>query len=268
MFLEPLERHLRFSRVNKLAYLFLVLFLPALFAQERPFEISRLIDSPTATAVQHGEALAQAHVFTGGGMLVGGEVGILPRLTVGAYYGANNLVGNYEIRWFKYPGFSLTYSILDRSEWYPAVSAGFTSQGVGPFYDPGARKNERFLTKAKGFWIAASNNYEVDYLGIVGMHLGMNLNTFESADDRDFSFYLGFNKRVSPWLEAVTEYDIATNDDSPRALGRGKGYWNVAVRCSPIESVAVEIVLRDLLTNNKLNSTPSRELRFSYCIAL
>jgi hypothetical protein len=244
----------------------LLISASALFGRET--EISRLIDSPTAAALQHGELLAQAHLFAGGGMMVGGEVGVLPRLTVGAYYGGNNLVGNYEIRWFKYPGVSLTYNVFDRNEWYPAVSAGFTSQGVGPFYDPGPRKNERFLTKAKGFWIAASNNYEVDYLGIVGMHLGMNLNTFESTDDRDFSFYVGFNKWVSPWLEAVTEYDLATNDDSRRALGRGKGYWNVAVRCSPIGSAAIEVILRDLLTNNKLNSTPSRELRFSYRIAL
>lgn len=257
----------KFLRMKKLSqFALLLIAASAVLAQER--EIGRLIDCPTAAVLQHCELLGQAHLFTGGGMLLGGEVGILPRLTIGMFYGANNLVSNDKIDWFKYPGLSLAYHFFEQSGWCPSVSAGFTMQGIGPYYDPGPRKSERFLTKAKGFWIAASNNYEVDYLGIVGMHLGVNLNTFESTDDRDLSLFFGFNKWVWPWLEVVTEYDIATNDNSPRALGHGKGYWNAGLRCHLAEPAVLEIVVRDLLTNNKLNSTPSRELRFSYRVPL
>jgi hypothetical protein len=246
----------------------IVLFLSAqlLFAQEP--EIGRLIDCPTAAVLKQNDLVTRVYLFTGGGMCAGGEYGLLPKLSVGLYYGANNLIGNREIRWFKYPGVSVAYRFQERDEWIPALSAGLTMQGEGPYFDPGPRKYERFLTKAKGFWVAGSNLFEVDYIGVVGAHAGFNWNPFENADDRDLSFYLGFNKEF-PWgLEGMTEYDIATNDNSPRALGRGRGYWNIGLRWHFVEPAAVEIIMRDLLTNNKLNSTPSRELRFSYRISL
>ena len=69
-------------------------------------------------------------------------------------------------------------------------------------------------------------------------------------------------------LEFVTEYDFALNDNSPRALGRGRGYWNMGLRWRIINPVTVEVIVRDVLNNNRLNSTPSRELRFSYSIPL
>ncbi len=238
----------------------------AVFAQEP--EIGRVIDCPTAATLKHGELVAKVHLFTGGGLCVGGETGVLPNLNVGLYYGANNLIGNSEIRWFKYPGVSVSYRLSEADQWYPAVSAGLTTQGEGPYFDPGPRKYERFITKAKGFWVAASNLFEVDYIGIVGTHIGVNLNPFENSDDRDLSFYLGLNKEFWKGLEGMTEYDIATNDNSSRALGRARGYWNVGLRWRAFEPFTVEIILRDLLTNNKLNSTPSRELRLSYQVPL
>jgi hypothetical protein len=245
----------------------LLFLLPAiLFAQEP--EIGRLIDCPTAAVVKHGELVARVQLFTGGGLCVGGETGVLPNLAIGLYYGANNLIGNSEIRWFKYPGISLSYRFSEADGWYPAASVGLTTQGVGPYFDPGPCKDERFVTKAKGFWVAGSNLFDVDYIGIVGAHIGVNLNPFENSDDRDFSFYLGLNKSLGAGFEAVTEYDIATNDDSRRALGRGRGYWNIGLQWEPFERFTAEIIMRDLLTNNKLNSTPSREMRFSYRIPL
>jgi len=244
----------------------LLVLANALFAQEP--EIGRLIDCPTAAVLEEREFVAQVHLFTGGGMSAGGEYGILPNLSAGLYYGANNLVGNNEIRWFKYPGVSVAYRFLERDEWIPAMSVGFSMQGAGPYFDPGLRKYERFVTKAKGFWVTASNLFKVDYIGIVGAHAGFCWNPFENADDRDVSFYLGFNKEF-PWgLEAMTEYDIATNDNSSRSLGHGRGYWNIGLRWRTFEPFTVEIIMRDLLTNNKLNSTPSREVRFFYRITL
>jgi len=251
---------------NILCLVFLLFPVSALFAQEP--EIGRLIDCPTAATLNHGELVTKVHLFTGGGLCVGGETGILPNLNVGLYYGANNLIGNSEIRWFKYPGISLSYRFSEANGWYPAASVGLTTQGVGPYFDPGPRKCERFLTKAKGFWVAASNLFDVDYIGIVGAHIGVNLNPFENTDDRDLSFYLGFNKKFVAGLEGMTEYDIATNDNSSRALGRGRGYWNIGLRWRAFEPFTAEVVLRDLLTNSKLNSTPSRELRFSYQVPL
>lgn len=247
-------------------FILLLISAHALFAQEP--EIGRLIDCPTAATLKHGEFVAEVHLFTGGGLCVGGETGVLPNLAVGLYYGANNLIGNSEIHWFKYPGISLSYRFSKADGWYPAASVGLTTQGVGPYFDPGPRKYERFLTKAKGFWVAASNLFDVDYIGIVGAHIGVNLNPFENSDDRDLSLCLGFNKRIAWGIEAMTEYDIATNDNSHRALGRGRGYWNIGVRWQAFESFTAEIIVRDLLTNNKLNSTPSRELRLSYQVPL
>jgi hypothetical protein len=253
--------------MKKLSLLVVLVFSAhVLFAEE--LEISCLIDCPTAATLKHGELVAKVDLFTGGGLCVGGETGVLPNLAVGLYYGANNLIGNSEIRWFKYPGISLSYRFSEADGWYPAVSVGLTTQGVGPYFDPGPRKYERFLTKAKGLWVAASNLFDVDYIGIVGAHIGVNLNPFENSDDRDLSLCLGFNKRIAWGIEAMTEYDLATNDNSHRALGRGRGYWNVGLRWRAFEPFTAEIIMRDLLTNNKLNSTPSRELRLSYQVPL
>ncbi|MBM3324696.1 MAG: YjbH domain-containing protein, partial [Calditrichaeota bacterium] len=145
------NRGIRQGEKNPIWLMLLLVLANALFAQEP--EIGRLIDCPTAAVLEEREFVAQVHLFTGGGMSAGGEYGILPNLSAGLYYGANNLVGNNEIRWFKYPGVSVAYRFLERDEWIPAMSVGFSMQGAGPYFDPGLRKYERFVTKAKGFWV-------------------------------------------------------------------------------------------------------------------
>ncbi len=248
-------------------YFLFVLLLPlALFAQER--DISRLIDCPTAASLKHGELDCRMNLFAGGGVCAGAAVAILPGLDIGLYYGANDLIGYHKVHEFKYPGASVSYRFLNRKEWAPALSAGFNMQGNGPFYDPGLKKYERFQMKAKGLWVAASNLFNVEYVGIIGAHFGLNWNFFENTDDRDPSLYIGFDKWIFPQLGIITEYDAAIDDNSSRALGRGRGYLNTALRWRVVKPLTVEFVLRDLLNNNELKTTPSRELRLSYRIQL
>ena len=89
-----------------------------------------------------------------------------------------------------FPEFHLKYRVFEETESRPAFLVGIDTQGFGPYLeyakqsvsgDPGENSNEeisRYEQKAWGIYIVASKNW--DLLGNLGLHIGLNKNTWES----------------------------------------------------------------------------------------
>ena len=80
-------------------------------------------------------------------------------------------------------------------------------QGFGSYID----STKRFQNKSVGAYAAVSKNYE--FLGLLGLHGGINY-SFETGDgDKDPNFFVGVDKSINPELTLMAEYDFALNDN-------------------------------------------------------
>lgn len=222
-------------------------------------EIQELIDVPTAGSLEKGEYGFDLRLFPYGGALAGLRAGLFERFMIGISYGGNYLIARQDPEWNELPGILVKYRLFEETD-LPAVSIGFDSQGYSPWLE-GA---ERYETKAKGIFLAASKNFSLDWLGTMGLHAGINYNSFEDDDDRDLNGFLGVDKSVNEQISLLAEYSLGLDDNNGEALGGDKGYLNAGLRWIFAEQLGIEFNFKDILVNRKEFSSVSRELRITY----
>ncbi|HDH58401.1 MAG TPA: hypothetical protein ENF16_07310 [Bacteroidetes bacterium] len=222
-------------------------------------EIQELIDQPTAGTLEKGEYGFDLRFFPYGGALAGLKAGLFERFMIGISYGARNIIGRGEPDWNELPGVLVKYRLFEETD-LPAVAIGFESQGYGEWIE----ELDRYETKAKGLFASLSKNFSMGWLGTLGLHGGVNYNTFEDDDDRNLNGFLGFDKSINEQLSVVAEYNFGFDDDSDLALGEDKGYLNAGLRWVFAEQLGIEFNFKDILENRKDVSAISRELRITY----
>ncbi|MBU1650930.1 YjbH domain-containing protein, partial [bacterium] len=229
---------------------FLILILPLIssFAQTpaQRVEIQSLIDQPTAGSLEKGEYGFDVRFFPQGGTLVGLQAGMFSRFMIGVSYGGVNIIGNGQPEWNELPGVLVKYRVFEESD-FPALSIGFDSQGYGMYYDFA----DRYEFKAKGLFAVISKNYSMGYLGFLGIHGGVNYNTFENDDDRNVTGFMGLDKSINDQISVLAEYSLGFDDDAAGALGRDRGYLNAGVRWVFAGQLGVEFNFKDILENRK-----------------
>ena len=249
--------------MKKLYVFFLaVLVLPGTLAHAQGLanvEIQELIDQPTAGTLEKGEYGFDLRFFPYGGALAGLKAGLFERFMIGISYGARNIIGRGEPDWNELPGVLVKYRLFEETD-LPAVAIGFESQGYGEWIE----ELDRYETKAKGLFASLSKNFSMGWLGTLGLHGGVNYNTFEDDDDRNLNGFLGFDKSINEQLSVVAEYNFGFDDDSDLALGEDKGYLNAGLRWVFAEQLGIEFNFKDILENRKDVSAISRELRITY----
>lgn len=234
--------------------------------------VNRLIDNPTAGILQKGSFDFDMNLYAEGGVLIAFGVGLLDRLNMGASFGGTQIISDQQPNWNGRPELALKYRLFDETVTWPALVLGYSGQGHGRWLDRDldgdGEKENRYEIKAKGFYGVAGKNYLVGNMGLLGMHLGANINPMENDDDAGLNVWFGADKAVNDEISAVAEYDFAW-DDIRTGLSKNKGFLNLGARWTFAERLSLEVDFRDVLTNRKdLGGRPidsvSREIRITY----
>jgi hypothetical protein len=84
---------------------------------------------------------------------------------------------------------------------------------------------------------------------------------------KDLNLAIGVEKTIGSKVSLYAEYDFALNDNNPLSLGSGKGYLNFGVRWAIAEGFTVGLDLRDVLSNEKINTYSADRALFVEYIA-
>jgi len=204
-----------------------------------------VIDMPTAGMLHRGQVAFDSWIYRDGGMLLGLNVGVFPRLMFGISYGANNVIGVGSMTGQNLPGVNIKYRVIEESFFLPAFVLGFDSQGKEGYVESAGR----YVIKPPGLYIAASKNYS--FLGDLSFHGCVNYSS-EDADSKSPDLSIGLEKSLGEDLAFVSSYDFGLNDrDATAGFGGEHGYLNAGLRFMPGGGFVVELDDKNLLGNEQ-----------------
>ena len=259
-----------------------IFFVSIIFTQEdQPFAPLELITAPTSGTLPKGSFTLEALLMKDGGILPKISVGISDNFCIGLSYGFQDFISEKEPAVNKsMPEVQVKYRIYSETTSIPAIVIGLDTQGKGRYIKRenilGLSNFERYEQKAWGIYIVASKNWEL--LGNLGLHIGLNKNTWESDPyetndkenifkDKDLNLFLGIDKEINRSFSFLLEYDAAINDYNPdigyNLFGKGKGYLNAGVRWSIAENMMIEIDFNDISKNYINNELMNGEKEYS-----
>lgn len=222
-------------------------------------EPRQLIDLPTAGVLQRGAFALDVDFFQNGGLGVALSAGALDRLSFGISYGGTGVIGNGSVTMQKLPGVNLKLRLIDESMALPAIALGFDSQGKEAYID----STERYTIKSRGLYAVASKNYA--FFGNLSLHGGVNLSMERGDGDKDMDVFVGAEKSLGHDISLLGEYDFGFNDNGPRSLGQGKGYFNLGCRWSFGNGFTIGFDLKNIFRNqNNLVTIGNRTMKVEY----
>ncbi len=216
-----------------------------------------IIDTPTAGLLKRGAFAMDVDFFQNGGMTIGLSAGALDRLSFGISYGGSGIIGHGNITTQRLPGINVKFRMFDETVAMPAIALGFDSQGKETYID----STERFTIKSRGFFAAASKNYEM--MGNFSVHGGVNYSLETKDGDKDLDFFAGMEKSLGTDISLLVEYDFGLNDNAG-AVGKGKGYLNAGMRWSWGNGFTLGVDLKNLVKNQDQVTVGNRTIKVEY----
>ncbi len=227
-----------------------------------------LVDVPTAGTLPRAYYDISVRFYPNGGALASMDIGLSNRLMLGISYGAEDVISNREPNWNPRIEFSVKFRVIDELEYFPAVTAGFCSQGFGGW----DKELKRYTFKSRGFYAVASRSFYF-YEWTSGWHVGVNYSLEKDVDeDKNLNFFVGFDATFKYNLALLAEIDAGLNDDKSalpdgseyRFAGRGRGYFNLSIKWLFTQNLEIEALLKDLFLNRREADTITREMRLTY----
>ncbi len=227
-----------------------------------------LVDAPTAGTLPRAYYCIGFRFYPNGGALANADIGLSNRLMLGVAFGAEDVISNREPTWNPRIEFNVKLRMIDEMEYFPAITIGFSSQGVGGWN----AELRRYTFKSRGFYLVASRSFYF-YQWTSGWHVGVNYSLENEVDhDRDLNFFVGFDATFKYNLAFLAEIDAALNDDKSTLpdgtpynfAGKGRGYLNFSVKWLFTENLELEALMKDLLINRRESETLTREIRITY----
>ncbi len=227
-----------------------------------------LVTVPTAGNLPKGSYNLELLLENSGGVLPELTVGLSDNFTIGLSFGIQNFIGAEKIELNKpTPEVMLKYRIFVENEHHPALLIGLDTQGRGDYHDEDDA--QRYDQKAWGFYLVTSKNW--NFLGDLGLHLGVAKNTWENEDgDDDFNLFFGLDKSLNRDFTLLAEYDAALNDNNDEyeldglTFGRGRGYLNAGLRWGVTSNMKIELNLNNINLNNHNADYATREIKIIY----
>jgi hypothetical protein len=217
-----------------------------------------LVDFPTAGMIPRGSIAMDVDFYRDGGVDLACAVGIFDRLSAGLSFGGSGLIGAGSPVMNAAPGFNIKLRLLEESVYVPALALGFDSQG----HDGYNRRLSRYAIKSPGLYAVFSKNYAV--LGFFSLHGGTNYSLERSDGNRNINLFAGIEKTIGPFASFMIEYNLGANDAGTNALGEGKGYLNLALRCALGGGLTLGINLKDLADNGGNVTVANRTVHIEY----
>jgi hypothetical protein len=227
----------------------LILATTAQAQEMKELPINRLINNPTAGILQRGAFDFDMTLYAQGGVMLAFNFGLLERLNMGASFGGQGIVSDQSPDWNARPELSIKYRLIDESLTWPALALGYSGQGHGRWIEfSDSDIEDRYEVKAKGFYVTAGKNYLVGNMGLIGLHMGANLNAVESDDDAGLNIWIGADKEINDELALIAEYNFGF-DDYKTGLSKDKGFLNLGLRWTFAERLSLEFDFKDVLKN-------------------
>jgi hypothetical protein len=214
-----------------------------------------LVDMPTAGLLDRGSVAVDVDFYQEGGVQAGLSVGVFDRLTFGVSYGGSRLLGSGSAIMNPVPGVVIKVRLLEESTGLPALALGFDSQGRDGYL----KGLDRYVVKSPGLFAVLSKNYLL--AGYLSLHGGINYSFERGDDDRSFNLYAGAEKTIGSYLSLLAEYNMAMNDNSGEAIGKGRGYLNCALKWSFAGGITLGVNFKDLLRNSREGEEVNRTAR-------
>jgi hypothetical protein len=148
--------------------------------------------------------------------------------------------------------------LFDEEISVPAICLGFDSQGKEIFIDT----LNRYRVKSLGFYVAGSKNMEL--LGYLSLHAGINRTLETNDNDKDLNFFLGAEKTIGRDASFIIEYDFGTNDSYPPSDIEQKSRLHSAFRWSFGGGVTLGLNLKDIQIENKIFRIGNRTIFVEY----
>ena len=223
------------------------------------------VDNPTAALLSSGEARIHQKIYRENGMLVGIDVGIFDFFQFGVSYGAENIVGEKEPNWHKFPTVNAKIRVIDETFTLPALALGIETGGHGAYHEG----FKRYDIKSKGAYVVVSKNYAI--MGLFGIDFGANY-SFEEArdDDLDFDVFAGAYKTIGSKVTILADLSLGLNDrngDNPPyryIAGRDRTYLNGAIQWNVTEQFSLKLLMHDLLKNKRSTELFDRSIVLDY----
>lgn len=217
-----------------------------------------LVDIPTAGMLDKSTFALDLDFYQEGGVLLGLSVGIIDRLSFGISYGGSRLIGSQEPVMNELPGVNIKIRVIEENIVLPALAIGFDSQGKDGYL----RDLDRYAIKSPGFYVVGSKNYSL--AGFFSIHGGVNYSLERADDDSDVNFFAGAEKTIGPVFSVVLEYNLATNDNGGKAIGKGNGYLNAGVKWTIGGGLTLGVNLKDIVKNGGDVNVGNRTVSIEY----
>ena len=220
----------------------------------------KLIDIPTANMLPRGSFDFDFRAYPKGGIFAAVDIGLTNWFMLGVAYGGENILGEGGVNWNPRVEFVSRIRIITETYALPSLAIGFDSQGSGAYND----SLKRYTLKSKGFYGALSKNYLLGTVPI-GFHGGINYSLETKDGDENPTFFVGTDMMFNDQVVIGAAYDLALNDDRDNSVyGKGRGYFDLALRWIYSETLQMEFQLKNLLQNREEEATISREFRLIY----
>ncbi|MBN1433156.1 hypothetical protein JW921_00235 [Candidatus Fermentibacterales bacterium] len=199
-------------------------------------ELLRVVTEPTAGVLSARTYYASLATFPNEGLVIGLDVGVVPRLMVGVRYGGEHLTGLSDPVWYDHVRVAARFRFLDESLALPGIALGFSNQEEGP------RTGATYSRLSRGVYLSASKNFELE--GSLAFHAGVSL----SLEDSDHAgCWLGLDKSLPGGFGVALDYDPATNEADSVRFDEGGGFVSAEIFWQSFGQVRVSLQLRDLL---------------------
>lgn len=227
-----------------------------------------LVNMPTAGTLARGHYEIGVHMFNNGGGIGHTDIGLSNRLQLGISFGGEGIISTADPEWYPTIAFNVKFRLIDEEQYFPAIAAGFSSQGFGSYSD----SLKRYTFKSRGFYAVASRSFYF-YEWTAGWHGGVNYSLEDEVDDQsDVNIFLGFDATFKYNVALLFEWDAAFNDDGSSLpngdpytfAGKGRGYFNTGLRWLYNNDLELEFRLTDLFGNRRDFETIGREIRITY----
>lgn len=181
-----------------LALFFSFLSLPV-FAQDYdgPLVLSDIeqIDVPTASSLDHYAFRFGSRLYSGGGTQLRLGFGVHDRLTIGAYFMVDGLIGDSTHVKVREPEIEVKFRFWDGGYHIPSLAIGFDGQGY--FYSDDRKK---YLEDERGLYLVATS----EIFPALFVNGGFNMSDF---DDNKVYGFIGANYTLDEVVTLMLEYD-------------------------------------------------------------
>lgn len=188
-----------------------------------------LIDTPTAEVLPLRDLGIKSRFFSGGGLLTYFDFTVINRLSIGASFTFEHLIGENDQKIKALvPALQVKYRIYDGGNYVPAFALGFDNQGFGYDHD-----KDEYIHKAKGLYLAATK--EIFLPGLV-FNPGLNIST----DNFEFDKLAGFSSLAYNIKDSV---NLMFEWDNIHSIKKSR--LNGGVRVYITENFALDFALRN-----------------------